>query len=449
MTKWISFLKNQNKKTKDVLKNTTGAFLVKGAALVVSLMATPAYIRFFSDQEILGIWFTILSVLTWILNFDLGIGNGLRNKLTVALTENDDDAIKAYISSAYWMIGLIVFVITVGGLFLIPYIDWNAFFNIESTIISTQDLGIAVRYAFISIMLQFFLRLISSVLYALQKAAINNLISLVTSILLLLFAWAAPSGTPLQSLKLFSVAHIVCANLPLLIATILVFTGKLKKYKPRIKYFNKKATKEVLSLGGIFFVCQILYMVIANTNEFFVTRYTNPANVVDYQIYYKIFSLPSILYMLALTPVWSAVSKAVAEKDQQWLQRINSSILKISLLAIVGEFCIIPIFPVVLNVWLGTEAIAVNFFYAFAFALFGATMIFQSGVSTLACGVGKMKLQAACYMLGVIAKFIIIDVGIKLTGEWIIVVLANAIILIPYCILQQLALNESFSNRTR
>ena len=48
-----------------------------------------------------------------------------------------------------------------------------------------------------------------------------------------------------------------------------------------------------------------------------------------------------------------------------------------------------------------------------------------------------MKIQAFFYAIGIVLKFIIIHVGIQLTGSWAVVVLANAIILIPYCIVQQ------------
>ena len=444
MQKMEIFQKFRQLSDKDriLFQNILGAFAVKGLSLVVSLFTLPAYMRFFKDQNVLGVWYTVLSVLTWVLNFDLGVGNGLRNKLALALAVNDQERARQVISSAYFMIGGLMLVLTAAGLTLIPLADWNGFFNVEADLISGETLAQVVRYAFIGIALQFFLRLISSILYALQKSAVNDAISLVTSVLLLTFALLAPAAAPADSLKLFSLGYVFCANLPLAAATVMVFWGPLKKCRPGRRWVNVSCAKGVLSLGGMFFFCQIFYMVIANTNEFFITQYTDPTNVVEYQIYNKLFTLVGTLFMLGLTPVWSAVSRAVAEEDYLWLRRVKRQLLWLTAAAAAAEFAILPFLQILVDLWLGPEAIAIQYDYALIFALFGTAMIAQSTVSVIANGTGRIKLQMLCYGLGVVVKVVVIDLGCRLTGEWIVVVLANALVLLPYCILQQLDLTR-------
>ena len=186
-------------------------------------------------------------------------------------------------------------------------------------------------------------------------------------------------------------------------------------------------------------------MLIANTNEFFITQYTNPSYVVEYQVYNRLFTLGSTLFLLALTPVWSAVSRAVAERDFYWLKKINKIMMIFSGIAIVAEFLMLPLLQLILDIWLGEESIEVNYLYGICFAIFGSVMIFQCAVSTMANGIGKIKTQVICYAMGMFVKLLIVHIGIKLTGEWIIVVLANAIILLPYCIIQQVKLNKYFN----
>lgn len=130
----VAKIKSVSEKDKVIYKNIVGAFVVKGASLLLSLFTMPAYMRFFADEQILGAWFTLLSVLSWILNFDLGIGNGLRNNLTAAIAIGDRKEAKEYISSAYWMIGFVMLVVGSIGLIAIPYIHWNAVFNVSTAI---------------------------------------------------------------------------------------------------------------------------------------------------------------------------------------------------------------------------------------------------------------------------------------------------------------------------
>lgn len=81
------YILKSNESNKTILYNTIGALLVKGGAIIISLYTIPAYLNYFNSQQILGLWFTILSVLSWILTFDLGIGNGLRNHLVPVLAQ--------------------------------------------------------------------------------------------------------------------------------------------------------------------------------------------------------------------------------------------------------------------------------------------------------------------------------------------------------------------------
>lgn len=441
MREWLAKIK-PSEKDYIVYKNVLGAFAIKGLALVLSLYMMPAYMRFFADQSVLGVWYTILSVLTWILSFDLGIGNGLRNKLSDSIARRDDAATKAYISSAYWMIGKIVLLAGLVGVCLISLCNWNTLFNISPEVIGRETMTYAVRSAFLGVVLQFFLRLISSVIYAMQKSAINNLISLCTSILQLLFLLIAPNGSPESNLKMFSTAYVFFSNVPLAVATLVIFNGKLKECRPQCKYVDKEKSKSILSLGGIFFACQVLYMLIANTNEFFITQYTGPENVVEYQIYNKLFTLGSMVFALALTPIWSVVSKAIAENDMTWLKNLYRKLKCLTWLGIICEFAIILVLQIVINLWLKEEAIQVNYIYALIFAFFGSSMLYQSMLSTITNGMGQMKIQAICYAVGIVAKFFMIHIGVAWTESWIVVVLANAIILMPYCIIQKIALDR-------
>lgn len=105
--KFSSINRRLNTNERIIAKNTVVAMVLRGLGIFVSFAMTPAFIRYFNNNEVLGLWFTILSVLIWIMNFDLGIGNGIRNFLVKALTDNDRIEARRVISSGFISVGVL------------------------------------------------------------------------------------------------------------------------------------------------------------------------------------------------------------------------------------------------------------------------------------------------------------------------------------------------------
>ena len=55
-----------------------------------------------------GVWLTISSVLLWIDNLDIGLGNGLRNKLAVYMARKDTEKAREMVSSTFAMLAMII-----------------------------------------------------------------------------------------------------------------------------------------------------------------------------------------------------------------------------------------------------------------------------------------------------------------------------------------------------
>lgn len=186
--------------------------------------------------------------MNWVLSFDLGIGNGLRNHLTIAITENKQDDVKKYISSAYMMIGIFSAAIIIVAKIIFPYINWNAIFAVPENYISCRTMKKAVEIVFTGLMLQFFLRLINSVLYALQLSSVNNALALLSNIIILLAINIIPHTNAETDLLRLAYVNILAVNIPLVIATIIVFLSKLKDCKPRLLYYKKEYARTILGI---------------------------------------------------------------------------------------------------------------------------------------------------------------------------------------------------------
>lgn len=99
----------------------------------------------------------------------MGIGNGLRNKLVGALQSDDKDEGRKYVSSAYMFLFGVSLIIIVVIVVLSQFVNWNTVFNIDTDVLESDVLRKALTILLVSIILQFVLRLITSVLYALQS----------------------------------------------------------------------------------------------------------------------------------------------------------------------------------------------------------------------------------------------------------------------------------------
>ena len=87
MLSFKTFFKGDQRSIK-AKKNIIASFLIRGIDALIYLLLVPITLGYLNPYEY-GVWLTLNSILVWFNSFDIGLGNGLRNKLTIALAEND------------------------------------------------------------------------------------------------------------------------------------------------------------------------------------------------------------------------------------------------------------------------------------------------------------------------------------------------------------------------
>lgn len=421
-----------------VLRNTLLATVIKGGSLFVALFTTPAYMHYFGNDEVLGVWFTLLSVLAWILNCDMGIGNGLRNHLVYAINEKDWDKAKKYISSAYLFLSTIGIAILLVVLIAGNFVSWNKIFNISTSLVSADGMTKVVQILLASIILQFVLRLVTSILYALQNAFVPGLLNLSTTVIMLGFVLIANVTGKNNSLISMAYVYLVAVNLPLVMATLWVFVCKIPEARPSIAFFRKDYAISVLKVGTVFLWLQLIAMVVDNTNNYLIALFVGNSEVVEYQIYYKIFSLPMTMVMLLTTSLWSTITKAKAENDRKWIRASYHKYMKIAGLLGIAEFAIIIPLQWVFNLWLGDKAIPVDYGIAAIFALSGTIMSLRTILASYSNGLCELKVQTIYMTIGAIIYIPLSYLFSRISGSYISIVIANIISMLPYCTAQML-----------
>ena len=109
-------------------RNTVYSMFIRVAGILVSLLLVPFTLDYLNPYEY-GIWITLNSILTWINYFDIGLGNGLRNKLGEAIAGRDMKLGRVYVSTTFALLTVIVGILCIGILIANNFIDWNSVLN--------------------------------------------------------------------------------------------------------------------------------------------------------------------------------------------------------------------------------------------------------------------------------------------------------------------------------
>ena len=421
----------QDGKNRVLLGNIGGTVVIKGFSVLISLLATPAYISYFNDNVVLGLWFTLVAALNWILTFDFGVGNGLRNNFAIAVANGDTAHAKKLVSTAYISIGLLMLMAILIGSFAIMTADWASLLNYDGGAVSARVLQLSVLIVFFGIMLQFLLKLLTSVLFALQKTALNNLLFLFGNIGILVFLLVVKPTDGNTALLGLSIAQVVAVNLPLFFGTVWYFCGQGKEYAPSFAYWDKCAVRDVLGLGSAFFVVQIAFLFINSTNEYLITALYGSAPVVDYQIYYKCFFLIITVFTLAVQPIWSAMTVAIVEHRFAWVKKVYALFNAGALIATAAAVLLAILFPTVVNIWLRSNAIETPMAVSVMFVLLVGITLFVNSSTCVANASNHLKPQLIFSVIGAVVK-VVASVGFSELGcPWYFVVLANCLALVP------------------
>lgn len=185
-----------DKDNRTLLLNVAGNYLVKGGAMLVSLLMMPAYMRYFESQAVLGMWFTLIQLLNWIMLLDFGIGGGLRNKIVEPLQKGDKERVIELVSAAYFSVAGIVLVLIVLQHIVVGRLNWYKILGLSSGDISEDTLVTMIHILVIGVCVRFFSVLVCHILYALQKAVLPGVISLLSSALIMLYlVCSKPTGS--------------------------------------------------------------------------------------------------------------------------------------------------------------------------------------------------------------------------------------------------------------
>lgn len=410
---------------------------IKVLALIVSLLSTPLTMSFFSNDTVLGAWFTVLSVLNWISFFDFGIGNGLRNDLTYALNEGNKERARVVISSSIFVLGTVVLALIPLGAAASVLVNWNSVFSVGTDEICETTLAVCMAIVIVGTLLQLVLKLVNSLLYAVQRNATPALLLLISNCLILI-AIAFPPILAMNGERLMymCVVEMIALSAPLVVAAFVLFTTDLKEYVPR---FKDVRTSYFSSLGIQFFIIQISLLFVSSTNELFIVSLCGSESVVPYSVAYRVFNLILVFFGVMAQPIWSDMAGSYSLGNRSRLLSVHRKYLWLSAIASAGTIIIGLFVNPILILWLRGQAPTLTFAESASLVFLVVATVLTNSETCLGNATNRLRPQVIFYCLGAIAKYPI-SAGLSIIAQgWASVVFANGLVLVPVLISQHIS----------
>jgi len=383
-----NFFVKGNQRTLRAKKNVLVSFVSKGVSILISFVIVPLTLGYVGKVEY-GIWMTISSIIHWFAFFDIGLGNGLRNKLAEAFAKDEKETAKIYISSTFALIAGIASLMFIGFFIAANFISWNSALNTD--VIPNDELFDIVVMVFFFFCIGFVMKILSSILRAMQKYAINDILAIIAQALGLVAIYILVKTTE-GSLFYLCLVYGSKSAIVLLIASIFMFSGSLKEFRPRIRYIKIKKAMPLMNLGARFFINQILFLIVTQSSVILVVQFFGPEEVTIFNLAKRYMSIVPMLYVMVLTPFLTAFTEAYTKKEYGWIKSTIRRINYIWIIASIGIIVFIFSYKLFFVFWVGDEIIVPGSLII----TLGISSILSTWSSTFTLflnGIGKIKLQ--------------------------------------------------------
>lgn len=377
-----------------VLKNVINSIGIKGVGIVISLVLIPLSINYVGAINY-GIWLTISSVVGWMSQFDLGLGNGLRNRITADHAVKNYDDGKIYVSTTYAVMGLFSGIFFVLFLILHVFVDWTNVFNTPPELAEKVDLIVLI--VLICFCAQFVLQIIIIVLTAVHLSYKANLIQTMALVISLIGVLTLTFFFE-ENLIYLVVVLAFSIVLSMLIYSFFYYFKDLKVYRPNFKKIDFGKSKDLFSIGWWFFIIQLGNLVLYQTSNLIIANVLGLEDVSVYNVVYKYFTALFMIISVILNPYWSAFADAYELKDYVWMKKSLNKLRTIFYAFFVLNALCVAISPFVFKLWLG-DSLTVPFLVTLSLGAYFVAFFWYNLHATFIFGVGKLFIQVISVVL--------------------------------------------------
>lgn len=366
---------------------SAGSQLVAKATSAVLMLVSIRWALPYLDEERLGTWISITSLivgLTWV---DLGIGNALITHLARAAAREDRADCRHLLSSAIFLlmgVGAVALALMIGMAYTVD-IGWMLALKSKAGSIEARD---AVVVAVLIFCLSVPASLVERARLAFQESHITS--------------WFMV-GSGLTSLALLAVATHHKAPLPVLLAVVqgppflcalangwILLRRQRPWLQPTLKDFRWQYGRLMFRTGSVFLALNLLQTANFQLDSIIIGRLLGQSSVSQFSYHQRPFAIIQSVQLLCIVPLWPAYAEAITLGEFQWVRRLLISSLGIScVVGMLSAALLLPIGGWLIPMWVGKPvAVSVPLLWALStwnvFAVMGAAVaVFWNSLSLL------------------------------------------------------------------
>lgn len=400
---------NGDERSSLVRKNILVSAIMKGIGLLTSFFIVPITLNYL-DVETYGVWLTLSSILYWFTFFDIGLGNGMRNYLSAALSIKDYKLAKEYISTTFILIGGIALILACVIAALFPFINVQHLFNTSAT--TERDLMLSLVIAIIMTLIVFTVRNVGTIYMAMQKSAVNDVIVATGNVISLIIIFLLSHC--MEGRLVYVVIAFTTPTMLIYLLTSFYLFIKHKELCPSFKSLNWNLSKNIVGKGlGFFFIQITSCLVIYGSSNIFITQFCGPIEVTNYNIAYKFFNLLAVAYVIYISPFWNAYTDAYVKGNYQWINSAFRKTIKVWFASVLIGGVMLVIAPYFYYFWVG-EKVKIPGMLSLFVLLYISMYNLNNCFTYLINGLNKIRVQIlTSIIITVIYLFVVNVIGEK------------------------------------
>ena len=366
------------KLTRDSILN----FILKLIGIGINYVYISVLLNYLGEDEY-GIWIIIVTITSWMSFFDVGLGNGLRNKLTEAIENKSNKTV--LVSSAYYIVTKVMLIVCIIGVLGAYFINWKPVFKID---FDENNIRYAIIVSVFFMAVNIVFSLCKSICFALQKSSLVSASGVFSQIINFVLFLLIKKFSHISIFKL-ALLYGISEFIVILWMTIYI-TRRYPELNPRFKFVDKACERELLIIGSRFLVLQLCALILYSTDSFIISCLYSAKSVTPYSMVIKIFTLVINLSAAFIVPIWSAVTKEKTSMRWDVVYKYEKIITWLMVPIIIIVLVLVFGFRKVSFIWLRKELSYSNLLIILG-GIYCVLSIWCNSFATISNGLGLLK----------------------------------------------------------